>query len=204
MLGSIFTGIATPTESASVGVFCAIILAAAQRRLSWEAIRVAGFNTLLTTSMIMLIIVFTYIMASVFGALGIAEDLLTWSMSAAVAPVLVVTGMCVMYLILGAFIEGLPLKVLTLGIVYPVIMGLGYPGYDGIWLGILTEIVINIGMLTPPVGVTLFVVQGIAPNSKLSDIFLGTIPFILIMILVSGMLLIWPGLATWLPSLMIY
>jgi tripartite ATP-independent transporter DctM subunit len=202
VLGSMFSGLATPTESAAIGVFCALVLAAAKKRLSWSVIKTAGFHTIMVTSMIMLIIVFTYIMSGVYGSLDLAESLMEWCLSGVISPTATIIAMCAMYVILGCFIEGLPLKVLTLAVVYQVVcVGLGY---DGVWLGALNEVIVNTGMITPPVAVTLFVTQGLDPESRTSDIFMGVLPILTIMLIVSAVMIIWPEIVLWLPNLMTY
>ncbi len=202
VLGSMFAGIATPTESAAIGVICAAALAACKRKLTRQAVILAGLNTIVVTSMIMLIIVFTYIISGVYGALDLGQNLMEWCLSGAISPTTTIIAMCVMYVILGFFIEGLPLKVLTLAVVYQVVVeGLGY---DGVWLGAINEVIVNIGMITPPVAVTLYVTQGLDPGSKTTDIFIGTIPIMIIMLIVSAILIIWPDVALWLPNLISY
>jgi len=106
---------------------------------------------------------------------------------------------CISYIIMGCFIEGICMVVITIPIVFPVMVALGF---DPVWLGIILVILIEVGLITPPVGMNLFVIKGVDPESKFEEIFMGAMPFVAIMIVMIIVLTVFPELATWLPNLM--
>lgn len=198
VLGGIYMGVFTPTEAGGVGVIGAIVVAAARGRLNvsmlWESARASA--TL--TSMILLIVAGAAIVSYVVGMLGLAAEMTFLLEDAQLSVTTLLILIAGLYVILGLFIESVSLIVLTVPVLYPVLQALGV---DGIWLGIYVVVLIEIGLITPPVGLNLFVLQGIPAGQTLGDIMIGALPFLGAMLALVGLLLAFPEMATWLPSL---
>ena len=197
VLGSIYGGLATPTEAGTVGVMGALILSAAHRKLRWKTLRDSLFGTVKVTSMVMILIIAGYLMGGVYGALGLPKAVMDWVTRADLSPLAVLTGVIVFYTIMGMFLETIPVFIMSIGIIYPLLINLGY---NGIWFGVLSGIVLTVGLLTPPVGMVLYVMQGIPPYCSLGKAAKGCFPFIIIHYIMIAMLILWPQLATWLPN----
>ena len=200
VVGSIYAGIATPTEAASLGVVAALGLAATLGRLNRAMLMEAFENTIKTTSMVMLIIVGAYFLNFVITAIGLTAaltDLLThlgwskWEMLVAVV---------VFYLILGCFMETLSMMITTVPIIAPVMFALGF---DPVWFGIIVVILIEVALITPPVGLNLYVVQSLRRAGPLNDVIVGSLPFVIVMLAMIALLALVPGLALWLPKLVV-
>ena len=170
VLGSIYAGVATPTESAGMGCLGALIISAAYRQLSWRVIKVSAIETVKISSMVILIFVGAKLMAAPLVHMGVFNSLANFIAALPVPPVGILLGICLMYLILGCFMSGLPVIVITLPIVFPIVMGLGY---DPVWFGIITVLLDEAGMLTPPVGAILYVLHGLRPDRPFREAALG-------------------------------
>ncbi len=195
VLGTIYAGIATPTESAALGLVVAVLIAARERRLTLKTLVEAGEGTFRTTGMIMLILAGAYFLNFIFINLGLVKHLaafLQWSGLSAYETLFLIIAM---YIILGFFIETLSMMVLTIPVVFPIIRHLGF---DPVWFGIVMIILVEMALITPPVGLNLYVVQGVRGRGSISDILLWIIPFALAMLLLVGMLILWPELALFL------
>jgi tripartite ATP-independent transporter DctM subunit len=198
VVGSIYAGIATPTEAASLGVVAALGLAAFYRRLSIAMLVEVFENTMRTTAMIMLIIVAAYFLNFIITGIGLT-GLITGAVSSlGLSKYAMLFALVVFYLILGCFMETLSMMITTIPIVAPVMVALGF---DPIWLGIVIVILIEAALITPPVGLNLYVVQSLRSGGSLNDVIAGSLPFVLSMIALIVLLAIFPGLALWLPSL---
>ncbi len=197
VVGSIYAGIATPTEAASLGVMAGLLLAAWTRRLSWHMLKDVLEGTMRTTAMVMLIIVAAYFLNFVISAIGLTTQLTDfierlgfskWEMLAAVI---------VFYLMLGCFMETLSMMITTIPIIAPVMIKLGF---DPVWFGIVVIILIETALITPPVGLNLFVVQNLRRGGPLHDVIVGAAPFVVAMLLLLLLLALAPGIALWLPA----
>ncbi len=200
VLGSIYGGWATPTEAASLGVLGALLLAALKRRLNFAMLASAIEGTVRTTAMVMLIIVAAYFLNFVMASVGLTDRLsgaitgLGWSPYAMLAVVIV------FYVVLGFFMETLSMMITTIPIIAPVMFALGF---DPVWFGVLLMLLVETALITPPIGLNLFVVQGIrTTNGPMSDVVSGTLPFVLAMFVMIGLLVAFPGLALWLPGVL--
>jgi C4-dicarboxylate transporter DctM subunit len=199
VVGSIYAGVATPTEAASVGVVFALILAAWTRTLSIAMLREAFESTMRTTGMIMLIILAAVFLNFVLGFIGVTQDLLNLIRDAGLTPTETMILIIIFYLILGMFMETLSMLLTTVPIVFPIIVQLGF---DPVWFGILVTVLMEAALITPPIGVNLYVVQGIRPRgSHFNDVAYGALPFVLVMIIMVFALLFFPSIATWLPQM---
>jgi tripartite ATP-independent transporter DctM subunit len=200
VLGSIYAGIATPTESAAVGALGAVVLAAAYRSLSWKVLRKALISAAKTTCYIMLILAGAGAMGDLLANLGVFHEMSRWVVSLAIPRVGILFVILFMYVILGMFMSGLPSIIITLPVIFPIISSLGY---DPIWFGVICVMVNEQGMLSPPVGLSLFILQGLRPKVPFRTIAYGTLPFFFVILACMGIMILFPSIGTWLPNLMI-
>jgi tripartite ATP-independent transporter DctM subunit len=201
VLGSILTGIATPTESASIGVFGAALLAFINGKFSWRTVTEAGRNTVLTTAMIFGIVLAASLFALTFRGLGgehMVEEALKEMPGGATGAVLIV--MAVMF-VLGFFLDTFEIILIMLPICGGPLILLGV---DPIWLGVLVAVNLQTSFLTPPFGYALFYIRGLAPRSiKTTEIWSGAVPFVVLQLIGLGIVWTFPALATWLPSVLL-
>ena len=198
-IGGIYTGIFTPVEAAGVGAAFASIMLVIRGKLKWGIIREVLRDSLRTTGMAFLILIGATVFApfiSLSGLPGMVAGFFTEAGLGVYGTLLVIL---VLYAILGMVIEGLSLMVITLPIVFPVIVGLGF---DPIWFGVIMVIVLEMGLISPPVGVNCFVVSTIARDVRLETIFAGVMPFWAAMAVAMGLLVIFPEIALTLPNAM--
>ena len=197
IVGSIYAGWATPTEAATVGVAIALVIAAHQKALSRAMIADALRGAVKTSSMIMLVVIGAYVLNFVLTAAGVSRALQDVLNNLGLGPLATLLVIVLMYIILGFFIETLSLMVATIPIVVPIIVHLGY---DKIWFGILMIILVEMALITPPVGLNLYVVQAARGGRPFSDVMLGCIPFVIAMLVMVGLLILAPQIALFLPS----
>ncbi|MDP2931342.1 MAG: TRAP transporter large permease subunit [Chloroflexota bacterium] len=200
VLGTIYLGIATPTESAAVGSVGAIVLAALHRGLNWQSLKKTTVATVTLTSVVLIIYIGTHIMSSALamsGAIGFITQGLT---SLAVPRVGVLLIVYLIFIILGLFIDTLPMMLMTVPLVFPTIVALGY---DPLWFGIAVVLLTNTGNLTPPVGMILFVMQSLNRGRPVSEVYKGVIPFAVLCVVMLGIVTAFPQIALWLPTQML-
>ncbi len=197
VIGSIYLGWATPTESAAIGCAMALAIAAGQRGLSLPALREALLGTIRITAMIMFVIVGAYFLNYCLASAGLGQALRTLLDGLDLGVTGTLLAIVLLYIVLGFFIETLSLMVATIPIVVPIVVGLGY---DPVWFGILLILLIEMALITPPVGLNLYVVQGARKTGNLSEVMVGAIPFVLTMLAMAAALIVFPGLALWLPG----
>ena len=199
VLGLIYAGIATPTEAAAIGAVGSIILAMIfQRGKFWKALNQASLGAVKTTSMIMFIVVGATVFNDGMTQLGVTHLIQNSVIHSGMSPVFVFIIVCFVYLILGMFLDGPSMLLLSLPIFYPLLMKLGF---DSIWFGVIVVVLSEVSMLTPPVGFNLFVLQGMTDRS-IGEVFKGAIPFVFILFFAIALLVIFPDIALWLPRLM--
>jgi tripartite ATP-independent transporter DctM subunit len=196
VLGSLYMGIATPTEAGAVGAVAALAMALQRGRLDWPSFYATLLETVKVTAFIMLIVVGASILSWVFDFLRLPRAMVQLVTDANLAPWLVMVIIAAIYLLLGCFIESIAMMLMTLAVTFPVIVALGL---DPIWFGVVLVLLIEIGLVTPPVGLVLFVLRGMSGNVSLKDIALGVSPFILVMLGFIVLLYLFPDIATWLP-----
>ncbi|MGB8434858.1 MAG: TRAP transporter large permease [Burkholderiales bacterium] len=197
VVGSIYAGIATPTEAASLGVVAALALAWAKGRLSLAMLRDAVEGTMRSTAMVMLIVVAAYFLNFVISAIGLTTQITGYIERLGLSPAWTLFAVIVFYVILGCFMETLSMMITTIPIVAPVMFGLGY---DPVWFGILIILLIETALVTPPVGLNLFVVHNLRKSGSLNDLIVGTLPFVIALFAMIALLSLFPALATWLPQ----
>lgn len=197
VVGSIYAGWATPTEAASMGVFAALVLAAWERALNWKMLKAVFEGTMRTTAMIMLIIIaaqfLNFVLASIGLTDGIGKAIEGLNLGKYGTMILIV----IFYLILGCFMETISMMILTTPFIYPIVIKLGW---DPIWWGIVLTILIEAALVTPPVGLNLYVVQGLRESGGIGDVIQGALPFVFGMLALIGLLMIAPDVALWLPN----
>ncbi len=202
VVGSIYGGVATPTEAASIGVVMALIIAACFRTLSFKMLREAFEGTMRTTAMIMLIVFAAIFLNFVLGFMGITQAMLNFIAALGLTPIQTIYLIVLFYLILGMFMETLSMMLTTIPIVFPIVMRLGVPEFSDVWFGILITLLMEAALITPPIGVNLYVVHGIRTRGgKFNDVAIGAIPFVFAMLAMIVLLISAPYLATWLPTL---
>jgi len=199
VLGGIYFGLYTPVEGGAVGCITAIVVSLLKGKLTWGALHKAALATVKTTSFLMLIIVTSSVLTNVLAGFRIPYQIAQWIVHLPLPPLAILISFCVMYLILGCVIESIPLLVMTLPLVFPVMVKLGF---DRIWFGVIVTLLIQIAMITPPVGLSLYAVQGLRGRGNLMDVIKGVMPFLLAAIVMVGMVIAFPSLSTWLPSYM--
>lgn len=199
VMGSIYSGWATPTEAAALGVCAALLLAAYNRKLSWKMLHECFLSMARTTAMIMLIIVAAFFLNYIVGVLGIPTTLSKWVADLGLSPLGLILALVVFYLVLGCFLETLSMMIATIPVVVPLVIQFGF---DPVWFGIFLVLMMEISLITPPTGMNLFVVQGVRGKGSVIDVMTGSIPFVLVMLLFVFVIIAWPGLITWLPNLM--
>jgi tripartite ATP-independent transporter DctM subunit len=198
VVGSIYAGWATPTEAASLGVVAALILAAWERKLSLSMLRAVAEGTMRTTAMIMLIILAAQFLNFVLAAIGLTDGLGQWIQSLGLGQYGTMILIIGFYLVLGCFMETISMMILTTPFIAPIVFSLGW---DPIWWGIVLTIMIEVALITPPVGLNLYVVQGMRDRGPVSDVIWGALPFVFAMLSLVGLLMAFPALALWLPKL---
>ncbi len=197
VVGSIYAGLATPTEAAALGVVGALLLAAWFRRLTFAMLREAIEGTMRSTAMIMLIVVAAAFLNFVLSATGVTDALVSSITSLGLSPGWMLLLIIVFYLVLGCFMETLSMMITTIPIIAPIMIALGY---DPIWLGIVIIVLVEAALITPPVGLNLFVVQSLRKSGSMGTVIVGSLPFVLAMFVMLALLAMFPGLALWLPG----
>ncbi len=200
ILGSIYFGLATPTEAAALGIMAALVISALNGTLSISMLHEAFAGTFRTTSMIILIIVAAFCLNFVLALLGLPQTASKAIAEAGLSPYATIWLLVGFYVILGCFLEAVAMMVTTVGIVVPVIVA---AGFDPLWFGVFLTVLMEISMITPPVGLNLYVVQNLRPaGSNMNDVFLGIVPFLGSFLVFITMMIYFPDLALWLPTLM--
>ncbi|MBS0518258.1 MAG: TRAP transporter large permease [Proteobacteria bacterium] len=196
VIGSIYAGWATATESAALGVIAAAGIAAWNKRLTLRTLLAAFEGTMRTTAMIMAILIAAYFLNFVITSIGLTGRVNGFITSLGLTKVQLLLAVVLFYFILGMFMETLSMMVATVPIISPIMFK---AGYDPVWFGIMVIILMELAMITPPVGINLYVVQGLRKRGKINDVIIGAAPFVITMLLMLGVLAIWPDLALWLP-----
>lgn len=196
VVGSIYAGVATPTEAAALGVFGAIALAAAYRRLSLAMMRESIENTMRASAMIMLIVIGASFLNFVMSATGLTTALTNAISGLGVSAQWMLVILVIFYLVLGCFMETLSMMITTIPIVAPVMIALGY---DPIWLGIIIIVLVEAALITPPVGLNLFVVQSLRSSGSMTPVIVGSLPFVFAMLALLVLLAVFPDIALWMP-----
>lgn len=198
-IGGIYAGIFTPVEASAIGAGLVIILAFAKRAINFAAFRGAVIETISTSAMLYMVVIGANVLNPFLAVTHIPEvlgnTLVGFGLGAYGTLVMIILG----YVVLGMFLDGLSMLVVTIPIVFPVIQQLGF---DPIWFGVVAVIVIEMGMITPPVGLNVFVVKGVAGDVPMATVFRGVMPFLLAMIVGLLLIIIFPSIALIIPQTM--
>lgn len=200
VLGSIFFGIATPTEAAALGAVTSLILCAVYGKLSRETLKKASLDAVEITAMVFLIIAGSTAFSQILAFSGVSRELIEVITKADLSPFLILLGMLLTTLILGTFMEQIAIMMITLPVYMPVIRALGF---DDVWFGILMLINIEIALTTPPFGMICFVMKAVCPpGTRLTDVYAAALPFIVCDLITMGLIILFPSIVTFLPSFM--
>jgi len=199
VLGGIYLGWFTPVEAASIGAMLTLILTIVRGKFTWPAMVKCVLETIKTFAFVYLIVIGAFIFNPFLADTRLPGDLAAFIGGLDVAPVYILLLVVLVYIILGTFLEGFAMLVLTIPIVFPMIKDLGY---DPVWFGALLVVVLEMSLISPPLGLNVFVVKGIAPDVPMGEIFYGIIPFWLAMLVCAAALILFPDLALFLPNTM--
>lgn len=199
VMGGLFVGFFTPTEAGAIGAGGAVILGLATRRLGWKGLMQAVVESTRISCMVMVIVAGATMFGHFLAVTRIPYALATWVSELPLPHYAIMAFIIFLYLVGGCFIDALALILLTIPIFYPVVINMGY---DPIWFGVIIVLVTQMGVITPPVGVNVYVVSGVTRDIPLEDIFKGAIPFLLALVVLSLLLIPFPQIALYLPGLM--
>ena len=198
VLGGIYLGVTTPTEAGAIGALCALVLCLLTRTINWSALWKVLLSTVRTTSFIMLIVAGASMVSFVTQYLRIPEILTQAVVQLEVSPYVILTLFYVLYFILGMLVDPVSMMVMTVPTILPTVIALGF---DPIWFAVVITLTCEIGLITPPVGLNLYILRGVS-EARLGQIALGAAPFVIILILDLAILTAFPILSLWLPNLM--
>ncbi len=199
-IGGLFAGWFTPTEAGAVGAGGVLAVALLKKSINWEGLKKSVFDTTRTTAMIMLMVAGAIIFGRFMAVSRVPFEFADWAGALALPPFMIMAIVLFIYLVLGCFIDALALVLLTIPIFYPVVVNT--LGYDPIWFGVIIVMVVAMGVITPPVGMNVYIIKGVAPDVPLEVIFKGIWPFLAAIIAGLIILIIFPQIATFLPGML--
>lgn len=199
IMGGLYIGLFTPTEAGAFGALVALVITLATKKLNFKGFKESIYETIKTTSMIGFIIISSFLLGYFLGITQIPAVTAEFLTSLNVNPMIIMLCICAMYLILGMFIDMLSALFLTLPIIFPAVIQLGF---DPIWFGVIIVFLAEVSLVTPPFGMSIFVIQGVVKNAKFSEIVKGSVPFIIADFVILFILLFFPDLVLFLPNLM--
>jgi tripartite ATP-independent transporter DctM subunit len=199
VIGGIYAGLFTATEGAGIGAGGAFAFALARRALPWKVFVEVLIESVRTTSLLFMILIGALIFANFVNYTSMPADLKDFALRFKDTPWMAIAAICVIYVVLGTAMEELSMILLTVPLFFPVVVALGY---DPVWFGIVIVIVVQIGLISPPVGMNIFVVKNLLRNISIGTVFRGVIPFNVALVALLAIIGAWPGLATFLPGFM--
>jgi C4-dicarboxylate transporter DctM subunit len=199
VLGSIYAGLATPTEASALGAAGAIVLAVGYGTFTRRVFTESLMATVKTTCMVALIIICAQILSTALTYSGVSRTVSEWVMGLGLGKWQFFVALVVLYLVLGCFVDGVSMIYMTLPVLLPVVKAFGF---DLIWFGVILTVLIELGQITPPVGLNLFTIHAISGGAKFSEVAAGSAPYVALMLLVILLLCLWPEIALWLPTTM--
>ena len=194
VMGGIYGGLFTATEGAGFGAFGAFLFALGRGKLRWRVFVEILVESVYTTAMLFAILIGALIFSNFVNFTGMPDDLLRWVQQVSLDPLVVVLMICLVYILLGAVMEELSMILLTVPLFFPLVMQLGF---DPHWFGILIVMVVMIGMVSPPVGMSLFILNALVPEVRVATIFRGVLPFVAALVLGLLIIVFFPGIATY-------
>ena len=199
VMGGMFAGFFTPTEAAAVGAGGSLLMAAVRRSMSLKTLYQALRETARTSCMVMIIVAGATMFGHFLAVTRIPFELASWLSSLTLPSWMIIAFIIFFFLAAGCFVDALALIMLTIPILYPVVTGLGY---DPVWFGVIVVIVTQMGVISPPVGVNVYVVSGIERDVPLQVIFRGALPFLAVLVLAAAIIMMFPAISLWLPNLL--
>ena len=189
----------TPTEAASLGVFLSVVLSLGYRRMTYRVLKASFMDAVRVTTMVMIIVAMAQVLAFVFQRAGIAEAASVYMLNLKIGPYGILVIIYLMYLFLGCFFDSISMMVLTLPFIMPIVTRLGF---DPIWFGVVYVVISEIGMVTPPFGLNLFVLQGVVPKHSIFTIAYSCLPYMIPLLGLVALLTALPEVALWLPGIL--
>ena len=199
VLGSIYSGIATPTEASALGAAGAIVLAIGYGSFTRRIFSDSLMATVKTTCMVALIIIGAQILSTALTYSGVSRTVSEWIMGLGLGKWEFFIALVILYIVLGCFVDGISMIYMTLPVLLPVVKAFGF---DLIWFGVILTVLIELGQITPPVGLNLFTIHAISGGAKFTEVAMGSLPYVGLMLLVILLLCFWPDIALWLPTTM--
>jgi tripartite ATP-independent transporter DctM subunit len=198
-VGGIYAGLFSPTEAAAVGAFMALVIGVMQRQLDLDVLAKCFSETVKTSCMLFMIIICAMIFSYFVVQAQLPEALIAWIKSMGMSPLWLMITLIITYIVLGCFLEGIGLVLITVPVFLPVVVA---SGYDPVWFGVLVVVVVEMGLIHPPVGMNLFVIQAQVPDIPILSIYKGTLPFLVSPIVLIVLLLSFPDIALYLPRML--
>jgi C4-dicarboxylate transporter DctM subunit len=199
VMGGIYGGVFTATEGASIGAFGAFVFAWLRKALSWRVLYEVLIESTRTTAMLFMILIGALVFANFANFTSMPADLRDFVARFQVDPIWVIVGICVIYVLLGTAMEELSMILLTVPVFFPLVVSLGF---DPVWFGIIVVVVVEIGLISPPVGMNIFVLRTLLPNIATETVFRGVLPFMVADIVRLGLLVTFPSISLYLPTLL--
>jgi tripartite ATP-independent transporter DctM subunit len=199
VMGGIYAGVFSPTEAAGVGAFGALLFALARRALSWRTLREVLAESVETTAMLFFVLIGALLFSNFVNIAGLPNMLSEMVSTLNAPPLLILAVILLIYLLLGCVLESLSMILLTVPVFYPLVAGLGF---DLIWFGVVVVVVTEISLITPPIGLNVFVLRSVLPDVPTGQIFKGVVPFWCADIVRLAIIVLVPGVALWIPQLM--
>ena len=197
VLGGMYGGFFTPTEAGAIGAAGGVLLVIGRRQFSWASARDILMETARTTASIFLLLMAAQMYGRMLAISGLAAKFSQWAVGLPVDPIVLIVAFILVFLLLGAIIDSISIMLLTIPIVFPVVQSLGY---DPIWFGIVTILAVEIGLLTPPFGMSVFAMKAaLGDEARIEDIFIGAMPFLGLLMIALALIVAFPPIATWLP-----
>ena len=198
IMGGIYTGLATPTEAAAIGIVAAIAIAAVNGTLSIRMLHESFLSSMRTTAMVMLVLTTAFLLNFSLSLSGLPQQVSEYIRDLHWSPTMTIWVLVLFYLLLGIFIEAMAMMVTTVGIVTPLVVSLGF---DPVWFGVFITVMMELSIISPPVGLNLYVVQNLRPvRGSINDVFIGVLPFVVAMLIFVALLIQFPAIALWLPG----
>lgn len=199
ILGGIYFGLTTPTEAAALGASGAVLISLVRGKLSWQIVKESLLAAVKVTVMVLFIYEGAQVLSFAMVHSGVSRGLVEWVTLLNLSPSVFLVFIILLYLILGCFIDGISMMILTLPLLYPIIVKMGF---NPIWFGVIMTILIEVGQITPPMGVNLFTISGIAEGTSVNEVVKACVPYWIMMLTTVVMIALMPSIATWLPGLM--
>lgn len=196
VMGGMFFGLFTPTRAGAIGSFLILLIVVLQKKLSWKNFIKAVKDTLNVSCMVIMLVAGATIFGHFLALSRVSTELANFVAQLNLPGWKVMSVICLIYLIAGCFVDALALVTLTIPIFYPIVLSFGY---DPVWFGVIIVLITQMGIITPPVGVNAYIIKGLAPHITLEEVFVGIIPFLIALIIGTGLIIAFPTICTFLP-----